>query len=206
MSGQISINRIPFFIEIGANTFDNLLPLARQGWRGIIVEPVKYYFDKLPEVAGVIYENVAIDSVKGTRTLYRLPPGVAEEVKTRTGWNAHGWASFSATHRDVVKYGVQDKLVAEQIDCITVDQLLLKHAVTSVELLVIDTEGNDYEILKTIPFKRLRPDSIRYETILIPEIEQFKAMELLLNVGYTLHRRAHDIVAETKTVPMQILL
>ena len=49
-----------FFIEIGTSDFETLLPLAKNGWKGIFVEPVKELLDNIPEIEGCFYENCAV--------------------------------------------------------------------------------------------------------------------------------------------------
>ena len=51
---------VKFFIEIGTSDFDTYEDLARQGWKGIFVEPVKALLDNLERFEGCIYENTAI--------------------------------------------------------------------------------------------------------------------------------------------------
>ena len=44
-----TFKKMPFFIEVGACDFDTCEQLIENGWRGIVIEPVKYYFNKLPK-------------------------------------------------------------------------------------------------------------------------------------------------------------
>ena len=41
---------IKFFVEIGAANFETLLPLAKLGWRGIVVEPVPHLHAQCVEI------------------------------------------------------------------------------------------------------------------------------------------------------------
>ena len=54
-----------FFIEVGSCNFDTCERLIKNNWNGIVIEPVKYYFDLLPKYTNIFYENIAIDSCKG---------------------------------------------------------------------------------------------------------------------------------------------
>ena len=62
-----------FFVEVGACDFDTCEQLIKNGWKGLVIEPVKVYFDRLPKYDSIIYENIAIDSNKRTicYSLYR---------------------------------------------------------------------------------------------------------------------------------------
>jgi len=53
-------NEKRFFIEIGSADMDTCIPLAENGWNGIIVEPINAYLKNLKRVDGVIYENLGI--------------------------------------------------------------------------------------------------------------------------------------------------
>jgi len=41
------------FVEIGTSDFDTLIETATDATRGLSIEPVRYYLDRLPERAGV---------------------------------------------------------------------------------------------------------------------------------------------------------
>ena len=53
-------NEKRFFIEIGSADMDTCIPLAENGWNGIIVEPINAYLKNLKRVDGVIYVNLGI--------------------------------------------------------------------------------------------------------------------------------------------------
>ena len=40
----VFVSEVPFFIEIGTADFDTYEGLAKQGWKGIFVEPVKQHY------------------------------------------------------------------------------------------------------------------------------------------------------------------
>ena len=54
-----------FFIEVGTCDFDTCEQLIKNDWDGIVIEPVKYYYDKLPKYPHIKYENIAISDEKG---------------------------------------------------------------------------------------------------------------------------------------------
>src|SRR4051794_27440227 len=70
------------FIQIGAHdgkTGDSIYPRATtRTWRGILVEPVKYLFDRLVEnyrsFDRITCVNAAIAETPGRRTFYRMKP------------------------------------------------------------------------------------------------------------------------------------
>ena len=54
-----------FFVEVGSADFNTLLPLAKNGWNGIIVEPNTELINNLEVLDNVIYENIAITDDAG---------------------------------------------------------------------------------------------------------------------------------------------
>ena len=65
---------MPFFIEVGTCDFDTLEKLAKNGWDGIMVEPVKEYMDKLPKFDNIHYENIAITDIKDDVDIHYINP------------------------------------------------------------------------------------------------------------------------------------
>lgn len=181
-----------FFVEIGANTFETLLPLARRGWRGICVEPVKYYFSRLERLPGVIYENVAITESEGETTLYRLPEELIKQQKF-PNW-AHGLASLSPKHPMIVASKLEDHLISEIVPCTRLDTLLEKHGVTQIDFLKIDVEGFDFQVLQTMDFS-IQPALIKIEHKHMPPEDKKGCMELLQSHGYWLTEEFNDFYA-----------
>src|SRR3989344_626219 len=81
-------HRNVFFIQIGANDgmkFDSTyLYVKKYNWRGILVEPVGYVFEKLKDnyrsVNGLIFENAAIGERDGFKNFYMLEKNEKESL------------------------------------------------------------------------------------------------------------------------------
>ena len=139
------------FIEIGACDFGTLNGLADQGgWQGVIVEPVKKYLDRLERHQNVTYLNAAIDQAEGERELWLCSDDLCERDRDYSGMSSfHKWPAH--TQSIIVK-------------TLTYSQLLKQCGFTRVDYLKIDTEGHDYEILKTVDFSaQVRPQLIKVE-------------------------------------------
>ncbi len=67
-------NMAPFFIEVGVCDFDTCDPLIKNGWNGLMIEPVSYYFDKLKKHDHIFYENVAISDTSGHQDIHFIDP------------------------------------------------------------------------------------------------------------------------------------
>jgi hypothetical protein len=107
-------------------------------------------------------------------------------------------ASFDPEH--ILKHltrkeGPARVLEVREIPCQTLAWLLDKHTVKAVDLLVIDAEGHDCEILKTVPFDRLKPSIIRFEHAHLSAAEKGECIELLNGLGYKVLAGGYDMTA-----------
>ncbi len=183
-----------FFVEIGANDGDHqdhLGPLIRSGaWSGIMVEPLPQLFERLRRnygsVPGIMLENVAIAEREGKLPFYYLAEPSAEEWETLPDWYEL-IGSFSAqtilVHEDVIP-DVRERLRETEVPCLTFEALCERHGVRDLDLLVIDTEGYDHEILKTINLDRFHPRVIVYEHFHLSPADRRACREMIEAAGY----------------------
>lgn len=180
-----------FIVEIGAHDGISGDPIhgyiIKYKWKGILAEPVKYLFDKLVSnykgQENLIFENVAIGDKNETRDLYRLK---------QSGDNMPSWydqlGSFRLDvvlkHKDSIPK-IEDYLITERVNCVTLKDLLQKHNMTKVDLLQIDVEGYEYEIIKSIDFNAIRPKIIHYENKHLNINDHKECIALLKAKGYT---------------------
>jgi FkbM family methyltransferase len=184
-----------FFIQIGANDgmkFDpTYLYVRKYGWKGILVEPVNYVFKKLKKnyegVRGLIFEDVAIGDKEGFKNFYMLKK--SENEKLPLWYDEIG--SFSKEHVLKHKNRIKDidkRITTEKIKVLTLGSLFEKYHVNKIDFLQIDTEGYDQQILKQIPFNKLKPSMIVYEDRHLSKEEKESCQNLLRNNGYTIIR------------------
>ncbi|MGH8476788.1 MAG: FkbM family methyltransferase, partial [Methylococcales bacterium] len=158
-----------FFVQIGANDgiiYDPIYPFVQQSkWRGVLVEPVRIYFDRLKEnYRGddrFSFENIAISDRKEIRDFYR----VQENIAFLPEW-VHGLGTFDPEVLMTHKWAIPDLeryVVKEKIECISFRDLIEKYQIGKIDLLLVDTEGYDYEILQQIDFERMAPGILLYE-------------------------------------------
>lgn len=189
-------------VIIGANngkTKDFLLDyLTWKGVRAVLVEPVADLFLQLKESLGVsdqlYFENAAIYERACRRTMYRL-----NTCDQFPDW-AVGLGSFKKTtvldHGNQLK-GIRRHMTKEVVDCITLKSLLDKYKFDFINILQIDTEGYDYEIVKTIDFKKIRPDIIIVEFFHLSFYQYYSMLNLLLDNNYQIYKNqvSFDIMA-----------
>ena len=191
-----------FFVQIGANDGVFADPIrnfvTRNNVAGLVVEPLPDFFEKLvenyrafPRVKPV---NVALHRTAKTIQLHRVDPARAAQLGDWT----RGIASIRESHHRINK--VPDEvMITETVPCVTLTELLSRHEVHKLDLLVIDTEGYDYEIIKMIEFDRFKPAIIRFEHGLpanTMSVSEFKECAgLLMDQGYYLVTEPYDAIA-----------
>jgi FkbM family methyltransferase len=158
------------YIEIGSCYFNTLTHLSTSlGWNGTIVEPIKKFIDKLPQLNNVQYLNYAIDTERGTRDMYLFQDEIAEDDQ-----DFHGMSSLYHNHGD--------KQYRLQVNTITYKDLLYLTGYKELELLKIDTEGHDLIILK----EALRQGNPIPQRIIVEHkhVDANEMLEVLLHFGY----------------------
>jgi FkbM family methyltransferase len=194
-----------FFVQIGANDgviYDPINQFVnRHNWHGVMVEPVAHYFNQLKRNyasnPNLIFENVAISNNNEVRDFYR----VREDLDFLPEW-CHGLGTFDLdvllTHKWAIP-NLQDYVVTEQVTCITLAELLHKHAIQHIDLLLIDTEGFDYQILQQLDFAQTRPDILLYEHQYISKQEKIHCEQRLKQNGYQLSHHFGNTLAYSKS-------
>ena len=91
----------------------------------------------------------------------------------------------------------KDEDIIEEIivQCITFQDLIEKYNVSHIDLLQIDAESYDYEIIKMINFKKMKPYIIHYEHKHLSDIERCECLQHLINQGYKIAIEEVDTIA-----------
>jgi FkbM family methyltransferase len=205
----LNLTKRPLFavqigVHIGKTRLDPLYNLfAQKICKGILVEPVKYLFDKLisnyPD-CDLIFENVAISSHIGEADFYRVDEHAVEksgELIGQPDWfdqigsllpnrTTEIWDTYEAHHVPMEwKEFINKNKVVEKVHCETLTSLLDKHGVKEFDILQVDTEGYDYEVLKTLDFERFKPKIIHFERILLSNEDNLACVAMLNRHGYS---------------------
>ncbi len=178
-----------FFAQIGANegsTEDPLYPHIRlKNWKGLLIEPYEEAFRKLklnfPGNKGLIFEQAALSSTESTANFYyivRKDPSVPEWVSKLNSFDR------SITNGVVEKFGDKVEIKSKEILCTTLSQLTQRHEIDQIDLIFIDTEGHDYEILKSIDLDFLKTELVIFEHRHLKKGDHRAAVELLIDNGY----------------------
>lgn len=180
------------FVQIGSN--DGMMEdplrasIMKYRWQGVLVEPVPQLFERLRSNyagrAGLCFENVAVSTAEGTLPFYRLAD--ANGTVTLPVW-APGLGSFSRevllSHRERIPQ-IEKCIVETQVAVVRFDTLCRRNGIDAIDLLHIDTEGHDYEILKSIDLERLLPRMVVYERHHLDAQQQAACVARLEGLGY----------------------
>jgi FkbM family methyltransferase len=202
------------FLQIGANNgyqHDPIFKLLQRypHWQGILIEPQKAIFDTQLSVMYRQYKNLqllnaAIATVNGFMPIYKI-------AFSNERW-ASGLTSFDRStlerHIDngyidqcAQKQGIRppahraDYITTEQVTCVTFDTVITQYKVKNLDLLMIDTEGFDFEIIKMINFAQLKPRLIVFEHIHLSATDFDACQKLLQDNGYQLQNLGRDTAA-----------
>jgi FkbM family methyltransferase len=189
-----------FFVQIGANDGimkDPIYEIVNElNLSGLVIEPVNEYYDELVKNyknnRNVVPVNKAIYEFSQVLTFYKYK--TASQTKD---WQ-QGIASLIPKHH--LKSGVESEFIEEvKADGITFSELFDLYNITKIDLLVIDTEGYDYNLLKLFPFDKFKPKIIQFEHGLPSNFmtkEQYSELSaLLLNQGYLIITKNFDSIA-----------
>ena len=191
------------FIQVGANdgkSHDFLFEHIRKSqWHGVLVEPVTKLFHQLiqnyqGQNERLHFENSAISDRNGHMTFYRVHRPEGSEVPE--------WAEqLSSFNLDVIRKHrwyipqIEKLIIEEQIEAITLANLIDKYKLPNIQLIMIDTEGHDYEIIKHIDFRKLQTEIVVFEHIHISLKDYKAALRLLKSQGFQVFRDDRDIIA-----------
>nr|RNJ70994.1 MAG: FkbM family methyltransferase [Leptolyngbya sp. IPPAS B-1204] len=200
-----------FFIQIGAHDGSSVDPISQLvrncQWRGILVEPQPQTFQSLQQnyqdQPQLKFENAAIGAEDGTVTFYtvrsdrgELPFWLSQSasLSKEVVWGAlYYWRNVKQL--EAIPEDLESMIQEIAVPALTLESLLNKHGVDRVDLLVIDTMGFDYEILKMVPFEHIKPAIIHFEHSFLSPAEQQACFQFLAEQGYSLAKVAVDTIA-----------
>jgi|SRR6056300_577012 FkbM family methyltransferase len=163
------------FLEIGSCDFDTLSYLSKYGWSGVIVEPIKKYFNNLTIEENIHYVNAAVDWEDGTTTMWTADDSLVSIDRDYAGMSSICNKDYKLPTGE---YVLTNPIEVQTISFKTlIGMTQLKH----IDYLKIDTEGYDLEILKMFPWDEMKPSFIKFES---KHIDIDTAVDLLTYHGY----------------------
>lgn len=135
-----------FYIDVGAQdpTEDSVTrAFYDRGWRGLNLEPVPHWYERLVEQRPHdVNLRLAASDKPGTLTLFEV-----EESGLSTSD-----AEFAHRHE-----AAGHALHSFSVECRTLDQICADNAVATVHFLKVDCEGAEKQVLEGIALKAVRP-------------------------------------------------
>lgn len=190
------------FVQIGSNDGKKHDPiyasLMKYKWTGVMVEPVKYVFERLranyESFVRIRLENVAVAKTAGSMPFYHLAKASAADREKLPPW----YDELGSFNKNVVLKHVEqipdleERLICTQVPCVTFSELCIRNGIEAVDLIHMDTEGYDYEIIKSIDFASARPILLIYEHKHLNDVDRLECKQKLQNLGYWLYETDAD--------------
>ena len=193
-------------LQIGAN--DGLKDdpvqdiIKKNNLSALLVEPLPYLFDALTKnysgFPKVQFERAAISSQPGNALIYQIDPA----AKEFPDW-VHGTATLD--RRVIMRHQVATGLSKAHfelniqevpISIITVRELLARHPdLAAPSIVVIDAEGHDFSVVKSVLDSGIEPRLIIYEHKHLTFEDQAECRSALANSDYFMMSSADNTVA-----------
>lgn len=201
------------FIQIGA--FDGIYAdnyykfIRNSSWEGILIEPMPVAYDKLirnynkVRDSGLVFLNCAISLRNGLKELYYFSD-VDESHKDYKALIA--LSSFNREHLLKFNELAQGRNISStMVDCFRLMDVVNKYDYWDLDVLFIDTEGYDYEILRTLDFNEFHPEIIIYENQHLSNIEKIECENLLKENHYNILIDGNDTLAWIGSVVARVI-
>lgn len=179
-----------FFIQVGAHDGafgDPIRTLVdKYHWKGVLLEPQPKVFERLARTyedeTQLVLLNAALGEKNGRQTLF------CTERSSQL-------ASFNRAQ--LAKTTNANEIYELTVDTVCFASLVAKYGIGYVDLLVIDTEGFNYEVIKmALATKHMpRPALIYFEHLHLSAADRTTCINLLGARGYRLLRNGHDTAA-----------
>lgn len=187
------------FIQVGANdgiSFDFLFDfVTKRNSTGVVIEPVKDYFDELVEnyrdYPNIVKINKAVHSTQKNIIINKISPRAIEKYPD---W-VKGIASINNEHHKKVNIDSKDIIKEEVLADTLMGIISQNYFKNQLDYFQTDTEGFDYEVMKMFDFEFLKPSIIKYESIHLKANDRICLEALLSNRGYFIFMEFGDTVA-----------
>jgi FkbM family methyltransferase len=195
-----------FFMEIGAWDgigADCFYPLVKKyKISGILIEPQEDAFRKLKENYAyhnkIFFDNIAVAEKDCIKPLYFI------SLNSQTTTPA-----YASLKKEVTEKGVaflqrnnilpvgefSQYILSKPVQCLSISTIIKKHKLNKIDILQIDTEGYEYEILKSMPFDKIKPKIIRCEYKHMDRAGYRNSIKILKRNGYSVILHVPDILA-----------
>lgn len=165
-------------MDIGTSDFRYTIPKNNE--KGIYVEPVKRYIDSIPNYPGTQKLHAAVCKKSGVEKIYYVPLETISN-KRLPEW-LRGCNQMYGIHPTIkrecekLQLDYKELVKSEDVDCVTMEDLINKFDVDEIVSLKIDTEGYDCDIvlqvIGLVNSGKLRVGTVNFETNSLSNKEQ----------------------------------
>ena len=203
---HLAVHKTLTFLQIGANDGVMNDPIYQFNMdnnsvvSGFVLEPLPDMYEKLVEnyqsCPNIKPFNLAIHATESEMVLHRVRPERAAEVPAF----ARGIASFDEAHwKKTTLVPNADYMEQVKVKCVSFADFIKSNAIDKLDLLLLDTEGYDYEILMSIDFTNIKPRIIRFEHGVRDNVMSFNQFKQVCNhlnsYGYQIIAESYDVTA-----------
>ncbi|MFY0651979.1 MAG: FkbM family methyltransferase, partial [Cyclobacteriaceae bacterium] len=200
-------------VQVGANDGFNHDPIhkfvKRDKWKGVLIEPQKYIFENFlyklhQHTDEVVPLNAAMGEEDGEMPLYKIS-------FTNERW-ATGLATFhkptlenavknGTIKRRALKNGVTppaseaDYISEEMVAVVSPGTLRTQYHIDHLDLLMVDTEGYDFEIIKMFVGAEMIPDVMVFEYNHLSEVDLESCKDFLKDRDYSFVVKGTNMLA-----------
>lgn len=161
--GMLGVSK-PSYLDIGANhptLLNNTFLFYSKGGRGVCVEPN-------PEIFEIIQNRRKRDICLNVGIGAFDSDGVDFYMMSSSGFSTFVKSEAEKCAREN-NYGAQNIEKVIKIPLIAISTIMEKYFPSGVDIVSLDTEGYDFEILKSLDLEKYRPkifcvETLRYET------------------------------------------
>lgn len=141
------------YVDIGTCDYNVSSEAALEGENSLLVEPIKYYLDRIPDRPKQKKVNLAVSNICGHLPVYFVPD-VTVNMCNLPAW-IRGCNSVGVRHPTVdlllQHMGLPLGLVnSTMIETVTFKELCIRNNITEITSLKLDTEGHECYILPDI--------------------------------------------------------
>lgn len=195
----------PFILQIGAHDGVSNDPLhhhiVRSHLEGLLVEPQPAAFTALqrnyrgePQLK---FDSCLIDEADGVARFYVIAEnsGLPRNISQRASMSREVLLNCQSVVPDVAKH-----VRTVDVPKMSFDTLLTKHAVSRVDVLVMDTEGWDGKLLLAFDLARWRPGAVYFEHQHLAFDEYWKCLNYLVSNGYRFTQIGDNTLAHAEEI------
>lgn len=191
-------NRAIQVLQIGSNdgiSGDPLNKLIKENnkWQVLFVEPIPNLYEKLKQNYGSSerfkFENAGINKDGSQQKFYKIGEDAFKEIPALSE-NYKQIGSFSREHVEKLSTTEIIKFIEElDVNCLSLEKLLGKHKIETLDLIQIDAEGYDWKILSQLDLRKNKPEMIIFENKNLKEGEKEEAKKFLQETYYIFSMR-----------------